>query len=349
MYGTTTIEEEQSSCLAHALAQDAARQCSLRCLGRQALGPKDSPETFSVLTRFAVLVAYKDEKGRFSALDRVVDACCTPDPSSSWLALLLTVAGSNLEAIHLDDLLDVMLQHRELCPILLAGVDKVFKRTTPCAFVPLPELHPADVLRRLNEHTGTARYFKQTTDKAVYMLNKSEEMTVAQWRRKADATSYLCDVVCDSNSLELWKKSCAASLYFHLFDLHAVIREASKTRCGPYKVKEIIPPDLDATFYLFLHNSDHAGDSEHRGTVGTPLHQDGGGSLYSLHTCLVGTNVVNVYELRDCQLRLIKAAQKELRLDGSLAMDCEGSLLHEVTAYSVPRTMIIIFTSRLQS
>ena len=314
MYGSTTMEEEQSPCLAHALAQDAAPQCSHRCLGRQALGPKDSPDTFSVLTRFAALVAHKDERGRFSALDRVVDACWTPNPSSSWLALLLSVAESILDAIRLDDLLDVMLQHPVVCPILLTGVDRVFKRTAPCTFVPLPQLHPADVLRRLNDHTGSARFFKQTTDKAVYMLSKSQEMTVAQWRRHADHACYLSDVISDPDSLELWKKSCAVSLYFHLFDLHAVITEASKTRCGQYKVKEIIPPELDGTFYLFLRNSDHAGDSEHRGTVGTPIHQDGGGSMFSLHTCLAGTNLVNVYELRHCQPRLIKAAQKELWL-----------------------------------
>jgi hypothetical protein len=157
-------------------------------------------------------VAHKDERGRFSALDHLADACWTPNASSSWLALLLSVAESIL-----DDLLDVMLQHRELCPILLAGVDKVFKRTAPCAFVPLPQLHPANMLRRLNEHTGSARYFKQTTDKAVYMLCKSQEMTVVQWRRNADDTCYLSDVVSDPVSLELWKKSCAALLYFHLW------------------------------------------------------------------------------------------------------------------------------------
>ncbi len=117
--------------------------------------------------------------------------------------------------------------------------------------------------------------------------------------------------------------------------LHAAITEASKTCCGNYKGKAIDPPDLARTFYLFLHNHEEGGDSEHDITVGTPLRQDGGSSMVSLHTCLIGTNLVNLYELCYCQPRLIKAAQHELQLDGALAMDREGFLLQKVTPYSV--------------
>jgi hypothetical protein len=64
---------------------------------------------FSVLTHFTALVAQKDEQGHFAALDHVVDACLMLNLSSSWLALLLSVAESILYRIPLDALLDVML------------------------------------------------------------------------------------------------------------------------------------------------------------------------------------------------------------------------------------------------
>ncbi len=210
--------------------------------------------------------------------------------------------------------------------------------------MPLAQLHLANVLKQLSEHTGTARFFKQTTEKAVYMLRLSKELTLDQWRHKANSACYLSDVVGDPVSLETWKKSCAILLYVHLFDLHAAITEVSKTCCNSYNEKAINPPDLAGMFYLFLRNHNEGGDFEHDITMGTPLHQDGGSSMISLHTCLIGTNLVNLYELCDCQLRLIKATQHELQLDGALAMNCEGFLLQKVTPYSVPRTMIIIHT-----
>jgi hypothetical protein len=311
---TTSGEDVVQPCLAHVLAH-AVPQCSYLCLARGALGTKDSPETFSVLTRFAALIARMDEQGRFSALDCMVARCFERSPSVSWLGQLLSVTDPILSALTPDALLEVMLQHHELCSILLAGVDKVLKKTAPCNFVPLPELNPANVLDRLRLHTGTGCIFKQTKHKALYMPQKSMEMTVEEWLCDGDRACYLSDLVADPRSLGSWRKSCAVSLYFHYFDLHAVIAEASKTRFGNQRVKAIIPPNLEANFYLFFRDGKRGGHSESDNTVGTMLHQDGYGSMFSLHTSLVGDNLVNVHELRHCLPRIIGAAQRALLLD----------------------------------
>ncbi len=151
-------------------------------------------------------------------------------------------------------------------------------------------------------------------------------------------------MVGDADSLELWKKSCAAWLYFHLVDLHAVITEANKTCYSNYTVKRIIPLDLAGTFYLFLRNTmkeEILNMTSLWALCSTKMVVAAG--LACTHAWL--EPIWSMY------MSYVTASRDSLRLhrrsfgfDGSLVMDHEGSLLQKVTPYSVSRTMIIICT-----
>jgi len=221
-----STSEEQHSCLMHLLSPQGQR-CSTLCKAFGALGPARKPATFVLLTRFAALLHSPP------ALVSMEEACFANN-SEPWAALLLTHADPVLAGLSSAKLVNTLLGSCVLEPLFMAGVRTAFSLSAEIhTFVPLPGLHPEFVLDRCLSSLGTLRYFKQTQSKAVYDPANNVEVTVAEWIKGEPSNSYLCDVVADYESLELWEKSNPLALYVHAFDLHRAIRSASLIRCGP--------------------------------------------------------------------------------------------------------------------